>query len=77
MPVMRVGDGYAIVCGPRLKSCRVCGAIGTKQCDYPTRPRPSRACCNAHMCDAHAVHVGPDLDWCHPCAEADAIAGTA
>lgn len=75
MPIMRTPSGYVIVCGPRLHSCIVCGALSTKQCDYPRKPKPSRAMCNAHMCAAHAVHVGPDLDWCWPCAELDAKVG--
>ena len=65
-------DGPA---GPR--PCVVCGGIGTKQCDYPRKPKPSRARCNAYMCATDSVNVGPDLDWCTPCAEADAIAGAA
>jgi hypothetical protein len=72
---VRIGDAVAIVCsrGGGVKPCRVCGTVATKQCDHPTRPRPSRARCNAHVCDAHAIPVGPDLDWCSPCAEADAV----
>lgn len=76
---VRFGEGYAIVCsrGGGARPCAVCGGIATKQCDYPRKPKPSRARCNAHMCAAHAVHVGPDLDWCQLCAAADAIAGAA
>lgn len=76
---VRVGDAVAIVCSRSggAHPCVVCGRIASKQCDYPRRPRPSRARCNAHMCDDHAVHVGLDLDWCHPCAELDARAGAA
>jgi hypothetical protein len=69
------GGGYAIVrfTGERApKPCVVCGGIGTKLCDYPRKPKPSRARCNASMCDTHAIHVGTDLDWCEPCAAADA-----
>lgn len=77
--VMPVGEGVAIVCsrGGGAKPCVSCGQIGTKRCDYPRRPKPSRAMCNAWICDKDAVHVGPDLDWCPPCAQADAVAGAA
>lgn len=75
---MRFGEGYAIVCsrGGGVKPCVVCGGIATKQCDYPTKPPPPRARCNAHICDGHACHVGPDLDWCEFCALRDAVVGS-
>ena len=70
--------GPAIVCGRGAgspKPCSVCGEIATLQCDHPTRPKPSRARCNAWMCAEHAVHVGEDLDRCPPCAQLDALLG--
>lgn len=70
------GGGFALA-RTQAFPCRTCGAWATKQCDYPRRPRPSRARCNAHMCAEHSVNVGPDLDWCVACAEADAVAGAA
>ena len=66
----------AIVCGRgkgSAKPCVVCGGMANLQCDHPRRPKPSRARCNAWMCQEHAVHVGEDLDWCHPCAQQDAL----
>lgn len=73
---VEIPGGIAIVCGPRRAGgrCRVCRAPARKQCDYPTAP-PTKRLCNGYMCDTHAVHVGEDLDWCWPCAEADAKAG--
>ena len=70
------GMGTVIVCGRGAgspKPCVVCGAIATLQCDHPTKPKPSRARCNAWMCQEDSVHVGEDLDWCHPCAQLDAL----
>ena len=70
------GMGTAIVCGRGAgspKPCVVCGQMATLQCDYPTRPKPSRARCNAHVCSACSVQVGEDRDWCHPCARMDAL----
>ena len=75
--IVRIGNAVGIICGPRIRGCIVCGKPSTKACDYPRKPKPSRALCNARMCDDHAVHVGPDLDWCHSCADTDAIAGAA
>lgn len=72
-------EGIAIVCGsrPGPRKCRVCGRPSTKLCDYPVKPPPSKARCNAPACDDHSVHVGEDLDWCYPCAELDAKAAVA
>lgn len=47
--------------------CSVCRAPSTKLCDYPTLENASGTC-DRPLCDEHAVHVGPDRDYCviHP-----------
>lgn len=57
------GIGVAIVCGPRRRErkCR-CGAPATKLCDWPKLS--GNGTCDRAVCDACAVNVGPDRDYC-------------
>jgi len=73
VPVSLPDGGSAILCfkrGPRRK-CKVCGRPATKLCDFVVAPAhghlPAKTC-NKSLCDACAVHVGPDTDHCpdHP-----------
>jgi hypothetical protein len=53
-----------IACSGRRRRPRCafgCGAFATKQCDFPR----GKGTCDRHLCDAHAVNVGPDRDYCH------------
>jgi hypothetical protein len=71
------GGGTAIVCGPRVKSrpCHFCKRPSTKLCDAPDPFRESGTC-DAPLCDACAVKVGPNRDYCpnHPRDDAGAPA---
>lgn len=62
---IRMQDGTAaIVCsrGRRAHRCEWCGHASLYQCDAPL-PASSKTC-SAHMCEAHATHVGNDHELC-------------
>lgn len=58
------GMGTGIICsrGVRAKKCQFCGAVCTKECDYPTAKKSGT--CDAKMCDRCATAGGVDLDYC-------------
>lgn len=62
-----LGDGtFAIACtrGPRRKAapCLYCGKREhTKLCDHEVSPGKT---CDRKLCEACAVHVGPNRDLC-------------
>jgi len=59
-------DGMVIVCSRRSRrpKCSVphCAAVGTQLCDWPLEF--SQGTCDRPMCVRHAVHVGPNRDYC-------------
>lgn len=57
------GGGFAIVCTPRQRErkCR-CGRPATKLCDW--KKMSGKGTCDKAICDACAVNVGPDKDYC-------------
>jgi hypothetical protein len=65
--VVKLPNGAsAIVCGPRPRS-KPCSHPGcgvrhaSKLCDWPIGGGKT---CDKPLCEAHAVHVGPDTDYC-------------
>jgi len=62
--VNQPGGGAAIVCsrGRRPKQkCIACNAEAPLLCDWPVGDGKT---CDAPICRRHAVHVGPDRDYC-------------
>lgn len=63
------GGGVALVrmSGKRPPACRWCGKQSTKLCDFvvshPSQVTHKRTC-DAPMCDEHASHIGPNVDYC-------------
>jgi hypothetical protein len=81
--VITMGDGTtAIVCGRgrRSRPCSVpgCRNPSARLCDYPIGPlqfgREPKTC-DAPVCTAHAVKVGPNADHCPPHAKLAATKG--
>lgn len=61
---VRIGGVVAIVCGRGRrdrKRCH-CGAPATKLCDH--RGAGRKKTCDAPLCDAHAVRIGANIDFC-------------
>lgn len=73
------GGQTAIVCGPRRrpKKCGWCAKPSTKLCDFLLPkgyvPGGGIPTCDKPMCDDHADHRGPNLDYC-PAHAAKAVA---
>ena len=73
--IIPLGDGnfaraYVRMSKPRPKKCSVCGKMNASyQCDFPTPTLldPNKTC-DAFLCAACLVPVGPDTDYCphHP-----------
>ena len=74
------GGGFVCSRGTRRCSVPGCAArMAAKLCDYPVKraDRMGRvvagATCDAALCAAHAVSVGPDRDYCPPHARAGEV----
>ncbi len=66
MPCERIGN--AIVCSRgqrRAPKCRFCSEPSTKLCDG--RAADGHGTCDKPICDKHAQHVGPNVDYCPAC----------
>ena len=67
---VKVGDTAAIICGPkRIRSCIVCRAPATRECDWRLDrvryPRKSGShTCDAGLCAQHTFSPAPDKDLC-------------
>lgn len=48
-------------CSAKTECGLRCSNFGTFQCDYPVWPSKT---CDAHVCRAHAIDVGPDVHHC-------------
>lgn len=58
-----LGGGFAIICSRgRQRSCAYCRLPGIKLCDGPGAKKGKT--CDTPMCEAHAFHSGPEVDYC-------------
>jgi len=76
--VVKVGGFTSIVCtrGERPPApCSVpgCGRTHEILCDHPLKGTRSGKTCDAKLCRAHAVNVGPDRDYCPAHARQQAL----
>ena len=63
------GGGVAIVCGHglnarRARRCRHCACEAPFLCDWKIEALGTVNTCNAPICAAHALQVGPDRHLC-------------
>lgn len=52
------------MCGPAFEgssTCRVCGHLATKLCDYPVGDGKT---CDSALCDHHTLSPAGDIDYC-------------
>ena len=71
MPCIKVdlpGGGFALarVSSDRVKSCKYCGRISSKLCDFKLTGSKAGKTCDAPMCEKCAHYVEPDKDYCKP-----------
>lgn len=62
--VVKLPNGEtAIICGPRQRARRSCGAPANRLCDF-AQPQKASGTCDKPLCTNCAVSAGPDRDFC-------------
>ena len=74
MPCIPIPGGIMCTGRARRKRCSHpgCDQWATLQCDWPLAGDAAGKTCDRDVCARHAVHVGPDRDYCMPHARLEA-----